>query len=216
MVSLTRTPPTATPALSRRGRYAAWSALASVGLIIATIAVLVLAPLPDEVGKMAMAGLSLVFYLGMIPIAVWLGEPTRPGGAIAPIAMVIGIVGVLAAVGSSLLGMPRALPPVPAYELETSALGTIGLWLLIASPLALRDRSLSRPLAILGMLAGAGWLLPAAIMWTGLAIGSMGALTDVLEGIRQYGGYLSVLIYLIWAIWLGIRLLRRKPTPSAR
>jgi hypothetical protein len=46
-------------------------------------------------------------------------------------------------------------------------------------------------------------------MWLELAVGSIGALTGVLEAIRENGGIIGALVYTIWAIWLGIRLVRR-------
>lgn len=196
---------------SAHASYAGWSALASGGSAIATIAALALAPLLDEgVANALMLALALVLFVGMIPVAVWLvrGAPVRLAG-VAVAAGVVGIAGVLGSVAKALLVMPHALPMVPAQILETSALGAIGLWLLVADPLALRSRSLSRALAILGIVAGLGWLLPAMIMWLDLTLGDLGGLTPVLEAIRTFGGMLAELLYTIWALWLGVRLVRR-------
>jgi hypothetical protein len=76
--------------------------------------------------------------------------------------------------------------------------------------LALRAKLFNRVLAVLGVLAGLGWLLAAVVMWAELALGDLGSLTSTLENLRTLGGYLAELFYLIWALWLGIWLLVRK------
>ncbi len=195
---------------SARAWYAGWSALASGGFAIATIVALALAPLLDEgVGDALMLALALVLFLGMIPVAVWLSRSAASAPGVARAAALVGIAGVLGSVAKALLVMLHALPMVSAQILETSALGAIGLWLLVADPLALRSRSLSRALAILGVVAGLGWFLPAAIMWLDLTLGDLGGLTPALEAIRMIGGILAELVYIIWALWLGVRLVRR-------
>jgi hypothetical protein len=209
MNSLVQSTTSATRLQPQRGRYAGWSALASGGSTIATIVALALAPLLGSVANALMLALALVLFLGMIPIAVWLSRSAASAPGVARAAGVVGIAGVLGSVAKTLLVVPHALPAAPAYELETSALGAIGLWLLVADPLALRSHSLSRALAILGIVAGLGWFLPAVIMWLELALGDIGGLTPVLEAIRENGSILAALLYTIWALWLGVRLVRR-------
>jgi hypothetical protein len=192
-------------------RYAGWSALASGGSTIAAIVALVVGPLLDDRAASALILiLALVLFLGMIPIAMWLARSAAANQAGVAVAVgVIGVAGVLGSIAKALLVMPNAIPAVPAQILETSALGAIGLWLIVADPLALRSRSLGSALAILGIVAGLGWFLPAAIMWLDLTLGDLGSLTPVLEAIRTIGGMLAELLYTIWALWLGVRLVRR-------
>ncbi len=158
---------------------------------------------------------TLVLYLGMIPVARWIanGAAARDlgdGARVARAAEVIGITGVLVAAAPAALALPRWLPAVPAQVLDTSSLGVIGLWLLLANALALRLRLFNRALAVLGALSGLSWLLAAVIMWAELAAGNLGTLIPTLEAIRMIGGYLAELFYLLWVLWLGIWLLVRK------
>src|SRR5262249_24123015 len=159
-----------------------------------------------------------VLFLGMIPIGVWIANGSAPramgdrasgasGAGVARAAEIIGIAGVLIAVASASLALPRWLPPVPAQELDTSSLRVIGLWLLVANALALRNRLFNRVLAVLGLLAGLGLLLAAVVMWAELTVGDLGGLVSTLENLRVFGGYLAEAFYLIWALWLGIWLL---------
>jgi len=190
--------------------YAGWSALASGGSAIAMIVALALGPLLDEsVANALMVVLALVLFLGMIPIAVWLSRVAASAPGVARAAALVGIAGVLGSVAKAFLVMPHALPMVSAQILETSAFGAIGLWLIVACLIAPLNSSLGRALAILGVVAGLGWLLPAVIMWAELALGALGDLTPVLEAIRTIAGILAELLYTIWALWLGVRLMRR-------
>jgi hypothetical protein len=190
--------------------YAGWSALASGGSAIAMIVALMLGPLLDEsVANALVLVLALVLFLSMIPIAVWLSRVAASAPGVARAAALVGVAGVLGSVAKALLVMPHALPMVSAQILETSAFGAIGLWLIVACLIAPLNSSLGRALAILGVVAGLGWLLPAVIMWAELALGALGDLTPVLEAIRTIGGILAELLYTIWALWLGVRLVRR-------
>ena len=158
---------------------------------------------------------TLVLYLGMIPIASWMANSlaariTPRGTGLVRAAQILGIIGALAAAATALLAFQRWLPAVPAQIAETSSLGVIGLWLLIANVQAFRARLFNRVLALFGVLIGVGWLLATAIMWAELSLGSLGGLVATLENLRQYGGILAQLFYLIWALWLGIWLLVRK------
>jgi hypothetical protein len=201
----------ATLAPPRRGRFIGWSAVAC-GL--ALIIVGVKPYFPASFGPLILLA-TLVLFLGMIPIALWIATSLAArgsgnGAGVARAAEIIGITGALVAAATATLTLPRWLPAVSAQILDTSSLGVIGLWLLVANVLALRARLFNRVLAALGVLAGLGWLLVALIMWAELTAGDLGSLTSTLESLRDYGGYLAELFYLIWALWLGIWLLTRK------
>jgi hypothetical protein len=211
MDGLAQTARASTVARSQRNRPVGWSAIASG---VALIIVGEKPYFPASFSPLILLA-TLVLFLGMIPIARWLasGLAARdmgdgPGAARA--AEVIGVTGVLVAAATATLALPHWLPAVAAQILDTSSLGVIGVWLLVANVLALRSRLFNRVLAALGVLAGLGWLLAAVVMWAELALGDLGSLTPTLENIRTLGGYLAELFYLIWALWLGIWLLVRK------
>ncbi len=214
MNTLARTTPSAMPSVAQRSRFVGWSAIAS------GVALIIVGEKPYFPTSLSLLLLiaTLVLYLGMIPIVRWVaaGLAARDishgasGAGTAHVAEIIGITGVLIAVATAVFALPHWLPAVSAQILDTSSLGVIGVWLLAANVLALGARLFNRVLAVLGVLAGLGWLLAAVIMWVELTAGDLGGLTSTLEGVRTIGGYLAEALYLIWALWLGIWLLVRK------
>lgn len=201
--------PTATTRLARR-RVVGWSAITS------GVALFIVGEKPYFPASLSLFLLiaSLALFLGMLPVAMWLakGVADRAGGSagLARIAQMIGFAGVLVAIATVILALPRWLPAVPAQILETSSLGIIGLWLLLANGQAFGVRLINRVLAVFGAIAGLSLLLAAVIMWVELAFGDLGSLTSTFENIRMLGGYLGEALYLIWALWLGIWLLVRR------
>ena len=210
MESLTQSAQFVPGALRQRSRLVGWSLIASV------VALVIVGEKPYFPASLAPLLLlaALVLFLGMVPVARWLASGTTAraerSATVARAAEYIGIGGVTIAIATAVLALPRWLPGLQAQILDTSSLGVIGIWLLIANTLAFRVRLLNRVLAILGALAGVGLLLSAVVMWVVLAAGDMGSLTPTLETIRMLGGYLGQAFYLIWALWLGIWLLVRR------
>lgn len=211
MDSLAQTARPATAAHSQRRRGVGWSAIASgVALVIVGEAPY----FPSSLG-LVLLGATVVLFLGMIPIAMWIHSSVvaREAGARATLsraAETIGIVGMTISVIVAILVLPRWIPVVQGQILTTSALGVIGLWLLVANILALRLRLFNRVLAALGALAGLGMLLSAVVMWVELGASNLGGAVSTLENIRMLGVYLGEALYIIWALWLGIWLLVRR------
>jgi hypothetical protein len=163
----------------------------------------------------AILAASLVLFLGMIPIAVWLhssiiARSSGTGVALSRVAELVGLCGMSVAAAVAILTLPRWMPAVQAQILTTSALGLIGIWLLTANALALSVRLLLRVLGVLGAFAGLTLLLSAVVMWIELGVGNLGGLVSIFESLRTLGGYLGEAFYIIWALWLGIWLLVRK------
>jgi hypothetical protein len=201
----------ATLAQPQRNRFVGWSAIASgVALVIVGER-----PYFPPSLSLLLLGSTLAFYLGMIPIAQWMarglaaadsGEQSR----IIRAAEIAGVAGAVVAAATAILALPHWLPAVPAQILETSSLGVIGLWLIVATALAFRVRLSNRVLAVVGALGGVSWLLAALIMWVELIAGDLGSLVPTLETFRTLAGYVASACYLIWAVWLGSWLLIRK------
>ena len=195
----------------QRNRMVGWSAIAS-GLLL--IIVGEKPYLPSSWSLVPLVG-ALALYLGMIPIVRWMtqGLAAREGGDVGRVirvAEIAGLAGAGVATVTALLALLRWLPAVPAQILDTSALGVIGLWLIVVNALAFRLRLVNRALAVLGVLVGVGWLLAALIMWAELLTGARGSLVSALENVRLLTSYVGSACYLIWAVWLGIWLLIRK------
>jgi len=155
---------------------------------------------------------TLVFLLGLIPAVQWMahGLAARDRGNGSRVAEFVGLAGVAVAVTTAAVALPQWLSPVPAQILSTSALGAIGLWLVLANAASFRTRLINRALAVFGIISGLAWLIAAIVMWVELVSGDLGGLTQALEGIRSLGSYVALAMYLIWALWLGIWLLVRK------
>jgi hypothetical protein len=194
-----------------------WNRLAGWSAIVSGLALLIAGEksyLPPSLSLVLLAS-ALAFYLGMIPIARWIarGLAERENGdrvRVIRAAEIAGVAGAAMAALTAILALPHWLPAVPAQILDTSALGAIGLWLVVSSVLAFRAWLYNRPLAIIGALAGVSWLLAAVIMWIELIAGNLGSLVSAIETVRLLGGYLGAAFYLIWAVWLGVWLLIRK------
>jgi hypothetical protein len=210
MNSLAQTSST-TLAQRQRNRFVGWSAIASG---VALIIVAQKPYFPPALSLFLLAS-TLAFYLGMIPIARWMarglaatdsGEQSRLIRA----TEIAGVAGAAVAAAAAILALPHWLPAVPAQILDTSALGVIGLWLIVTTALALRVRLYNRVLAVVGALAGMGWLLAAVIMWVELIAGDLGSLVPTLETFRELASFIASAFYLIWAVWLGIQQLLRK------
>jgi hypothetical protein len=195
----------------QRASFVGWCAVAS-GLSLIIVGE---KPYFPSSWSLALLLCALALYLGMIPIARWIGAhlAAREGEHTAKAirgAEIAGVAGAGVAAITALLALPHWLPAVPAQILDTSSLGVIGLWLLVANALAFGARLFNRALAALGVLAGLGWLLSALSMWAELISGGMGSLVLTLENLRVLAGYVAEALYLIWALWLGIWLLVRK------
>jgi hypothetical protein len=204
-------PSSAPRAQPQRTRLVGWSAIASG---VALIIVGEKPYFPPSLSLLLLVS-TLAFYLGMIPIARWMasGLIARDSGERARViraAEIAGVAGAVVAAAAAILALPRWLAAVPAQILDTSALGVIGLWLVVSTALAVRARLYNRVLAVVGALAGVGWLLAALIMWVELIGGDLGSLVLTLETLRTLAGYGGSAFYLIWAVWLGIWLLLRK------
>jgi len=210
MNSLAQTP-SATIAQPRRNRLVGWSAIAS-GLALIIVGEKPYFPPSWNLGLLLT---TLALYLSMIPIARWIATclTARAGGdgvRGTRMAESIGVTGAGVAAATALLALPHWLPAVPAQILDTSSLGVIGLWLLVANAFALRIHLYNRGLTLLGLLAGLGWLLAALLMWAELLTDAQGNLVPALESVRTLAGYVASAFYLIWALWLGIWLLTGK------
>jgi hypothetical protein len=204
-------PSSVTLAQPQRNRFVGWSTIAS------GVALLIVGEKPYFPPSLSLFLLvsTLAFYLGMIPIARWMARSLAARGSagqsrVIRAAEMAGVAAAVVAAATAILALPHWLPAVPAQIVDTSALGVIGLWLVVSTALAFRTRLYHRALAIIGALAGVSWLLAALIMWVELLAGDLGSLVPPLETLRTLGGYVGSLFYLIWALWLGIWLLRRK------
>jgi hypothetical protein len=204
-------PSSATIASSKRNRFVGWSAIAS------GLAFVIVGQKPYFPSSLSLVLLiaTLALYLGMVPVARWIasGLVARDSGERARVIRVgeiAGVAGALIAAATAVLALPHWLPAVPAQILNTTALGVIGLWLAVSNALVFRAWLYNRVLAVIGIVAGAIWLLVTVVMWTELMTSASGSAVSALETFRTLGGYSASALYIIWAIWLGVWLLIRR------
>jgi hypothetical protein len=192
-------------------RLVGWSAVAS-GLALIVVGE---KPYFPSAWNLVVLLATLALYLGMVPIVWWMAlclaaRAGSAGGRVNRIAEIAGLTGASCAAMVAILALPRWLSAAPTQILDTSALGAIGLWLIVANALAFRMRLINRVLAIFGVLAGMSWLLAALTMWAELITGARGGIVPTLENVRILAGYVGSALYLLWVVWLGILLLLRK------
>lgn len=149
-------------------------------------------------------GLSVLF---MIPIALALYRMVETHSAnLSRIAMIVGIVGMSVLFLFSLLVILNVMPEAQAGVPISYAFGAIGVWLIAANYFA-RGRALPSPLAWLGIVIGAAFLVWTLMYWiSGAAnVASPAALQSnpaFLIGVVALS-LSNYILYPIWAIWLG-------------
>ena len=161
-------------------------------------------------------GLSVLF---MIPLALALHQRAEQRAAnFSRIAMVIGIVSMSVLLVFNLLVVIHLIPETQAGVPVAIFFGGIGIWLIAANYLT-RGGALPTPLAWLGILIGASYILFMLTYWiSGAAnVESSAALQTNILFLSGYAALSlsSFILYPIWAIWLG-RVLRKKTADERR
>jgi hypothetical protein len=170
-----------------------WAALLSAVATVATLFTAVLFfTFGGAFGKINDA-VSVLQMLLMLPVAValFLLRPPDATG-LALLAVVVGGAGmVITAVLQALLVLGY-VEYEQTIKAVLSAGGAIGLWLILTNVLTLGE-ILPAGLVVFGTLAGAGYLLATVGFYKG----------DQQHPLFYTGGFLIVVGYSVWAIWLG-------------
>jgi hypothetical protein len=175
-------------------RFAGWSAiLSAIGTILGFVAI---------IGFIMVGGLfgvtsdvsSIIISLTMFPILWALYQLHRSHApAVSLGALVMGLIAMLIATILQVLLVIRVLSNSQTEIAVLSSYGVTGMALITFNYFAYVHDTLSRKLAIWGIVAGAGYF------WTavGYILGRQNHL------LTYVGGLLSVIAYPVWAIWLG-------------
>ena len=141
---------------------------------------------------------SVFQMLFMLPIAVAIFLLTRPMAfGLALLSAVVGVAGMLVAAVLQALLVFGFVAYEQTIRAVLSAGGAVGLWLLATNLYVLAAGAAPGGLAILGVVAGVGYVLTVV----GFRLGLQQHL------LFHIGAFLGVLGYSAWAIWLGRLLL---------
>lgn len=191
--------------------YAGWSAYANGAFAVIGFALTAASALGGDSFRLLRDLAFLVSTLALLPIPIVLHQLEQGrAAAVSALGALVGVVGALFTVlvqASSLAGTTTSDQSAPL----TLGFGAIGVWMVVSNHLARVSRTLSEGLAWLGVAAGVGLVLAAAILALGGFATSDPAALRGADPVTAVGLVLSVLAHfasLTWALWLG-RALRR-------
>jgi len=180
-------------------RYAGWSAYLSAAATILGIATLLAFFTRGEPFGTWNDILSIVIALSMIVILFELDRLHRPvAPAVSLTVLSIGVIALLIAVVFQALLIVKVIVFAQTAVIVPLAFGVFGAALMIYSYFSLANQLLPGRLAILGLIAGAGYVL----VITGLILNPEGE-----HFLATIGGLITVIGYPAWAIWFGRLLL---------
>jgi MFS family permease len=182
-------------------RYAGWSAFASaIATILGLVTLIMFFTLGQPWGTINDLT-SILLALSILPVLLVLHRLHRRDAPILSLAtFVLGLLAMLVAAAFQTLLVFRVFAYEQTALVVPGAFAVFGATLMVYNTLARASGSLSRKLAWLGMIAGAGYVLVIA----GLILGGQQS------PITAAGGLIAVVCYPIWAIWFGRLLLLRK------
>lgn len=183
-------------------------ALLSLASFIGILAVTHPAPsAKPPVGAILAVGVSVVLLglAGLSGLAValdleWIEHPLTHTG-MTYIALAGAAVGTLAFLVTLLMPLANVQNGSLVGAIAFLIAAGWGVYLVVINVVGMRARILGRPLAWLGMLAGACWLATAAFV-------------VVLIGATGFTIIPGLLLYALWSVWLGFRLRGKGPEPA--
>lgn len=188
---------------TKLSRYAGWSAFVSaIATILGLVTLLMFFTLGQPWGTINDTT-SVILALSIIPVLLALHRLHRRNTPIVSLAtFVIGVLATLVAAVFQILLIIRVFVFEQTAIVVPVAFGIFGASLMVYCYLDRANKSLSRTLAWLGMIAGAGY----AVIIVGYILGGQDS------PLVSIGGLTAVIFYPIWAIWFGRILLSGKLT----
>lgn len=179
-------------------RYAGWSAFTSAIVTIVGLVTLTLFFTLGEPWGTINDISSVVLALSTLPVLVVLHRLHRHDvPAVSLVTFFIGVLAMLVVVVFQTLLIVRVIAFAQTAVVVPVAYGLFGASLMVYSYLALAHEVLSRRLAVLGIIAGAGYVM----VIIGFILGGQE------HPLTAIGGLTTVVCYPIWAIWFGRMLL---------
>ena len=182
-------------------QFASWSAFVSaIATVLGLVALVMFFSFGQPWGTVNDIS-SVVLALSLMPILLVLHQLHRPYAPfITFAAFVIGVLALLTAVVFQSLLIARIIAFAQTAVVVPVAFGLFGASLIIYNGLAYSNELFPHGLAVLGMVAGAGYIVVIA----GFILGGQQ------HPLSSIGGLTAVVCYPIWAIWFGRLLLARK------
>ena len=189
-----------TPQLNR---FAGWSAYASAGAaILGMVFIFIFFSAGEPFGSLNDLSIATQVLL-MIPVAVALYR-ALPAGTLSTasfIVLIALVLGVTALAFGSVLLVLKKISLEQSFKPPFNNYWLIGIWLTLASLLALNAHTLSSGLGWLGIITGAAWIMLGLGMWFGG--------TDAVQSFSVVaGGSLGMVGYIVWGILIARHLLK--------
>lgn len=186
-------------------RFAGWAAYVSgITTVLGVVTLFAFFAVGEPFGTINDLS-SIVIALSMIVILFELDSLHRPvAPVVSLVVLIIGVIAMLVAVVFQTLLVLQVIEFAQTAVIVPLAFGVFGAALMIYSYLSLTSQSLPRGLAVLGIIAGASYIL----VITGFFLNPEGE-----HPLTIIGGLLILIGYPIWAIWFGRLLLAGRLAP---
>ncbi|HET9587437.1 MAG TPA: hypothetical protein VFO91_01495 [Anaerolineales bacterium] len=186
-------------------RFAGWAAYVSgITTVLGVVTLFAFFAVGEPFGTINDLS-SIVIALSMIVILFELDSLHRPvAPVVSLVVLIVGVIAMLVAVVFQTLLVLQVIEFAQTAVIVPLAFGVFGAALMIYSYLSLTSQSLPRGLAVLGIIAGASYIL----VITGFFLNPEGE-----HPLTIIGGLLILIGYPIWAIWFGRLLLAGRLAP---
>ena len=183
--------------------FAGWSAYASAGAaILGMVFILIFFRAGEPFGSLNDLSIAVQVLL-MLPVALALHR-ALPSGALSTVSLIVLIAlvfGVVALATGSVLLVLRKISLEQSFRPPFNNYWLIGIWLVIASLLAISAHTLSGGPGWLGVITGIAWITLGLGMWIGGTAAQQSFPVVV-------GGLVGMIGYIVYAVLLALHFLK--------
>lgn len=183
--------------------FAGWSAYASAGAaILGMVFIFIFLRAGEPFGSLNDLSIAVQVLL-MIPVALALHRalPSGVRSTVSLLVLIALVFGVVALATSSVLLVLRKISLEQSFRPPFNNYWLIGIWLIIASLLAIGAHTLSGGPGWLGVITGIAWITLGLGMWIGGTAAQQSFPVVV-------GGIVGMIGYIVWAVLLALHFLK--------